>query len=219
MQQLFTSDLRPGDLLLQANSGSVGSRIIEWAQRHAHQLNSQVVHAAIMFDNAFVIEAVLHGIQASDLRVQRAGYGYLVYRPRRADLAKQAARCAKAMFEMNQSRKNLPYAGPYQLAGSLSASAGTAPKADDMVRLFNRIREGEKQSLFCSQFIVFVYQFAGQLIGYSPTAIFAASAAKVSPSTLGSLLQSNPNFEEAGYVMPGERMKQPEKKGVRGAAI
>ncbi len=77
-----------------------------------------------------------------------------------------------------------------------------------MVKLFNRIREGAKQPFFCSQFVVFVYQFAGQQMGYNPNAIFAASAARVSPSTLASLLQTNSYFEEAGYVMAGERLKK-----------
>lgn len=208
MEQLFTRDLQPGDLMLQVHSGAVTSRIIEWAQRKAHQLNSQVVHAAIMFDNNFMVEALRHGIQASDLRVQNATYGYLVYRPRTEELAKRAAKCAKAMFEINQRHKNLSYPLPHKMAGSLSANSGAAPEADEMVKLFKRIGEGAKQPFFCSQFVVFVYQFAGQLMGINPTAIFAASAAKVSPSTLASLLQTNSYFEEAGYVMAGERLKK-----------
>ncbi len=208
LEQLLTRDLRPGDLMLQVNSGTVASRLIEWAQRLAHQLDSQVVHGAVMFDNNFMVEALGHGIQASDLRVQNAAYGYLVYRPRREDLAKRAAKCAKAMFEINQSHKNLSYPLPHKMAGSLSANSGAAPGADAMVKLFNRIREGAKQPFFCSQFVVFVYQFAGQQMGYNPNAIFAASAARVSPSTLASLLQTNSYFEEAGYVMAGERLKK-----------
>src|SRR5713226_5423470 len=158
LEQLLTRDLRPGDLMLQVNSGTVASRLIEWAQRLAHQLDSQVVHGAVMFDNNFMVEALGHGIQASDLRVQHAAYGYLVYRPRREDLAKRAAKCAKAMFEINQSHKNLSYPLPHKMAGSLSANSGAAPGADEMVKLFNRIREGAEQPFFCSQFVVFVYE-------------------------------------------------------------
>jgi hypothetical protein len=208
MEQLFTRDLAPGDLLLQVHSGAVTSRIIEFAQREAHQLNSQVVHAAVMFDNNFSIEALGHGIQANDMRVQNAAYGYMVYRPRADALAKRAAKCAKAMFEINQSRKNLPYPWPHKMLGSLSADSGKADGADDMTKLFNRIRSGAKQPFFCSQFVVFVYQFAGQLIDYNPNAIFEASAARVSPSTLAALLQANSFFEEAGYLIAGERIKK-----------
>src|SRR5258708_14106454 len=75
MERLLTRDLRPGDLMLQVNSGTVASRLIEWAQRLAHQLDSQVVHGAVMFDNNFMVEALGHGIQASDLRLQNAAYG------------------------------------------------------------------------------------------------------------------------------------------------
>jgi hypothetical protein len=208
MDQLFPRDLRPGDLMLQVNSGTVASRLIEWAQRQANQLDSEVVHGAVMFDSNFMVEALGHGIQASDLRVQNAAYGYLVYRPRREELAKRAAKCAKAMFEINQSRKNLSYPWPHKMAGALSANGGAASGADEMTRLFNRIRDGAKQPFFCSQFVVFVYQFAGQQMGCNPNAIFAASAARVSPSTLAALLQANSYFEEAGYVMAGERLSK-----------
>jgi hypothetical protein len=185
----------------------VTSRIIEWAQRKAHQLNSQVVHGGVMFDSTFMVEALRHGIQASDLRVQNAAYGYIVYRPCSEDLGKRAAKCAKAMFEINQHQKNLAYPLPHKMAGSLSANSGAAPEADEMVKLFRRISDRAKQPFFCSQFVVFVYQYAGQLVGINPASIFAASAAKVSPSTLASLLQANSYFEEAGYVMAGERLK------------
>jgi hypothetical protein len=208
VEQLFSRDLRPGDLMLQAHSGAATSRIIEWAQRKAHQLNSQVVHAGVLFDNNFMVEALRHGIQASDLRVQNASYGYIVYRPRSDELARRAAKCAKAMFEINQRQKNLAYPLPHKMAGSLSANSGTAPDADEMTKLFRRIGDGAKQPFFCSHFVAFVYQYAGELAGINPAAIFAANAARVSPSTLASLLQSNSYFAEAGYVMPGERLKQ-----------
>ena len=39
-------------------------------------------------------------------------------------------------------------------------------------------------------------------------AIFEASAARVSPSTLAALLQANSFFEEAGYLIAGARIKK-----------
>lgn len=210
MEQLFTHDLRPGDLMLQAPSPAAGSRAIVWLQRKAHQINPQVVHAGILFDNNYMVEALLEGITANDLRVQNAAVGYMVYRPKNGDLARRAAKCAKAMFEIHQNKGNLPYPllkRPDKMVGALSADSGKAPEADALTKLYNRIADGETQYFYCSQFVVFVYQYAGELAGISPASIFASSAARTSPSTLAQMLVSNHAFEEAGYLMPGERIK------------
>ena len=65
--------------------------------------------------------------------------------------------------------------------------------------------KGRGHDFFCSQSVVFVYQFAALQSGLPARSIFPVADAKVSPSALASLLQGNPYFVETGYMMPNER--------------
>lgn len=205
MNQLRCADLRAGDLMLKFNAGSVINQAIALGQRAAAQLNPQVVHAGVMFDNIFIVEASGGGIHASDMRVQNASYGYLVYRPRSMAIANGAGTCAKMMFDIQVRHGNLKYSVPGAVK-SLFPGGGAGPRGPgDMDQLLDRILEGRTHRFFCSQFVVYVYQFVAEQNGISGASLFALPDSKVSPSTLASLLQANPHFAEAGYMMPNER--------------
>lgn len=203
-QQLFSRDLRPGDLMLKFNSGSRTNKIIRLGQTAAGKENPDVVHAGIMFDSSYIIESSGPGLVANDIRVQNKPYGYIAYRCRNASIATGAGTCAKMMFDIQGRTKGLKYSAA-GAATSLLGGPGKAKSRDQMEDLLDRILEGKTNRFFCSQFVVYVYQFVAEQNGMPARSVFNFSDAKVPPSTLASALVASPYFEEAGYVMPNER--------------
>jgi hypothetical protein len=74
-----------------------------------------------------------------------------------------------------------------------------------MDALLTRILEGRQQRFFCSQFVVFVYQFVAEQSGIPAAALFNVNDAKVAPSELAAKLQHHRYFKEVGYMMPNQR--------------
>jgi len=203
MKQLKCIDLKGGDVMLKISDGSIFSKVISASERLRGQLNPSVVHAGVMFDGVYIIEALENGISGSDLRVQDRTFGYMVYRPTVDSLARGAATCAKMMFDINTTNGTVKYNFPLTAIGP--GGMGKAMTASAMSRMFDGLLEGRGHRLYCSQFVVWVYQFVARQNGISGAELFSASDAKVSPSNLASLLQGNPWFRELGYVMPNQR--------------
>lgn len=202
MQQLKCRDLKSGDLLLKLNDGSFTSNIISFGQTGL--LNPKVIHAGIMFDNNIIIEASGPGVIANDLRIQDKKYGYIVYRPTNPAIAAGAGTCAKLLFDIQHKHKTIKY----NLIGTVMTrigSSGTAKSPEQMDKLLDDVLAGKNSPMFCSQFVVFVFQFVAEQNGQAGSTIFNISDAKASPSRLASILQSNSSFKEAGYMMPNER--------------
>jgi hypothetical protein len=204
MQQMKTCDLSPGDVMLKASDGSILSKVISLGQNLRGQLNSQVVHAGVMFDGTYIIEAQGNGVSANDLRVQNRKYGYLVYRPVRPNFSQGAGTCAKIMFDIQMRNKNLKY-NLVGAVGSLFGGPGNARTAADMDGLLDRILAGKGHPFFCSQFVVYVYQFVAEQNGIPARQLFNLNDAKVSPAVLARKLQGSPFFKEVGYMMPNQR--------------
>lgn len=202
--QLRSRELKPGDILLKINDGSLIGRAIEFGQSVMGGRNSSIVHAGVIFEPPFIIEAQGSGISANDLRVQNLTYGYLIIRCTDANMAAGAGTCAKVMFDIQQRGKNLPYTVPGAV-GSLFGGPGQPATRSDMDALFDRILDGKSHPFFCSQFVVFVYQFVAEQCGIPAEFIFKAKDAKVSPSALAAMLTRSGSFYEAGYLMAGER--------------
>jgi len=190
--------------MLKASDGSVLSKAISLGQHLRGQLNPQIVHAGVMFDGPYIIEAQGSGISANDLRVQNKHYGYLVYRPVRSNIGQGAGTCAKLMFDIQMRNKNLKY-NLLGAIGSLLGGPGRAPTPADMDGLLDRILAGKGHPFFCSQFVVYVYQFVAEQNGMRGAQWFNLNDAKVSPSVLASKLQGSPFFTEVGYMMPNAR--------------
>jgi len=77
-----------------------------------------------------------------------------------------------------------------------------------MDNLLTRILEGKKQKFFCSQFVVYVYQFVGEReqLGIPASQVFNTNDAKVSTSELPALLGAKPAlFSEIGWLFANER--------------
>lgn len=202
--QLRCADLRAGDILLKVSDGSLLSGAIQFGQAFVGGLNSSIVHAGILFDPTFIIEAQGAGISANDLRVQNLAYGYYVFRCSDAHMGAGAGTCAKMMFDIHGNGRNLGYS-VLGAIGSLLGSPGRAATRGEMDGLLDRILEGRDQRFFCSQFVVFVYQFVAEQCGVAATTLFASADAKASPSSLATSLNRHRLFAEVGYLMPGQR--------------
>jgi len=220
MKQLFGRDLRPGDVLLRMatefsqnlKGDNIPGKVLETAlhkviglgQRVAGQPNAFLAHAAIALDTQFVIEARQAGVTANHLAMTNRGCGYYVYRCTNAALARGAATCAKMFFDIAQTGGNMNYA-KIGAVKSLFGPGGNAKSAAEMETLLDALLKGRNHNFFCSQFVVYVYQLAAYQSGLAAKTLFNISDAKVSPSVLASMLQGNPHFQEAGYMMPDER--------------
>lgn len=202
--QLLCRDLAPGDILLKVSDGSIVSRAIQLGQSLAGGANPGIVHAGLLFDKTFMIEAQGPGVLAHDLRVQNKPYGYYVFRCTRPDMARGAGTCAKMMFDIHHQGGNLGY-NLLGAIGSLFGSRGKPATRGDMDALLDRILEGRSQPFFCSQFVVFVYQFVAEQCGVAADTLFSMSDARAHPSILAARLSSHPLFREAGWLMPNAR--------------
>jgi len=197
-------DLRAGDILLKVSDGSILSRAIELGQTATGGRNAGVVHAGVMFDSTYIIEAQAAGISANDLRVQNRSYGYYAFRCNRQNMAQGAGTCAKMMFDIHKTSGSLRYS-VLGAVGSLFGGGGRPTTPQDMDQLLDRILEGRNQGFFCSQFVVYVYQFVAEQCGLPAASTFSLAAAKVPPSTLATHLAASGRFTEVGWLVPNER--------------
>jgi hypothetical protein len=204
MGQLTCNDLKPGDLMLKIGDGTIISKGITSLQKGTGHANSMLVHAGIMFDKHYMIETVGAGVIANDLRVYNKNYAYRVYRANSPEIAKGAGTCAKMLFDIEGRQGNINYA-LWGAIGSLFGKKGKAQGRKELDGLLNRILKGKNTSFFCSQFVVFVFQYVAEQNGKAANSILPGHAAKMNPSNLGAQLVNSSQFSEAGWMFAGER--------------
>lgn len=224
MEPTRCRDLHPGDILLKVIDKSPLSLLIGAAQAITGAARPFIVHAGLMFDRTYIVEAQASGISANDLRVQNKRYTYVVYRPKRSDLGRGAGTCAKMLFDIHQRQRNRTHTlqvgskkKSWKTGGSMQYSAqgaagslfgtggGTALAPGQMDDLLTDVLEGRSHRFFCSQLVIYVYQFVGAQCGLAPSAIFSGSDAKIHPSRLASMLSMSPHFGEQGVMLPNVR--------------
>jgi hypothetical protein len=191
-------------------------------QALANAAKPHIVHAGVMFDRTYIIEAAREGIRANDLRVQNKGITYTVHRCVRTDMAQGAATCAKMLFDIHQRRttrheitlgsKRFRWktGGPlsYSVAGalkSLAGAGGVATTPTEMDDLLTDILAGEAHPFFCSHFVVYVYQFVGVQCGLQASSVFPDAAATIHPSALAGMLEVLSFFNQVGFMVPDVR--------------
>ena len=205
IRQLMSRDLQAGDIFLKVNDGSVLGSAIEFGQSLTGGKNARVIHVGLMFDKTIAIESQGPGITAHDMRVQNKRYGYLIYRCKNPNVARGAGTCAKMMFDIHRAKGSMGYSIGGALR-SLSGSGHGAPVApEQMDALLDRILAGRNTGFFCSQFVVYVYQFVAEQSGSPAASYFPFSDAKAPPTTLAASLLRNPRFSEVGYLLPNQR--------------
>lgn len=222
MEPLRCRDLAPGDVMLKVLDRAPLSVGIATLQALSLAARPHIVHAGVMFDKTFIIEAASAGIRGNDLRVQNKDLTYVVYRCAKSDMGQGAATCAKMLFDIHQRRtirheirigsksKSWKTGGPlsYSLAGafgSLAGAGGAAAAPAAMDDLLTDILAGKAHPFFCSHFVVYVYQFVGVQCGLHQSAIFQDEAATINPSALAGMLEANPHFNLVGCMQPAVR--------------
>ncbi len=131
---LTRKDLRPGDIMCQFMTGSWAGKIIHAGQALTSHSNSTIVHAGVLFDDTYVIEALNKGIRGTDLRIQSRTLHYMVYRPVNLNMARGAADCANMMLKINAAQKTLSY----DIRGAIGSifGSGTTPRLPPRWRTF-----------------------------------------------------------------------------------
>jgi hypothetical protein len=205
MQQLRCADLRSGDILLKMANETMTHAIIQFGQRVlAGQKNWRLAHAAIAFDTQFAIEAQAVGVTANHLSMKNRDCGYIVFRPNVVSLGQGAATAAKLLFDIAKTHDNMKYNTPGVVTG-IFGSKGTSKSAGEMDALLTKVLQGKGHKFFCSQFVVYVYQWAAEQCGIPARNVFDIADPKVSPSDLATLLTANTHFSEVGYMVAFER--------------
>ncbi|HEY1647510.1 MAG TPA: hypothetical protein VGF96_06000 [Terracidiphilus sp.] len=202
--QLYGRDLRSGDILLQVNTGTMTHQVIRFGQKLMGRGNEEIIHAGIMFDNRFIIESAGRGIAANDIYLQDKPYAFQVYRCQNADLARGAGTCAKMFMDMHKNSGAMKYNAEGAL-GSIFSKPGAPRTREQMDQAFDRMIKGLSHPFFCSQFVVFVYQFAAEQSGIVAGKLFPFADACVPPSVLATSLKTHPQFRETGYLMENQR--------------
>lgn len=205
MPQLYGRDLRPGDILLEWNGGTAVHQVISFGQRVMNRGTDQLIHAAVMFDNRFLIDSTSDGITARDIYMKDKVYSFSVFRTNNPALADGAATCAKIFMDMNANMKkgiSYDYTGA---VASIFKKPGAAPSPGALDSAFESLIKGKNHPFFCSQFVVFVFQFVAEQNGIAAKSLFPFAEGCVPPSLLGSTLKTHPMFREAGYMLANQR--------------
>lgn len=204
MPQLFGRDLRTGDILLQVNTGTAVQQAIRLGQKAMGRGNEELIHAGILFDNRYLIESAWRGISAADIYLQDKPYSYQVYRPNNPMLAAGAATCAKIFMDIHARTGGMPYSVKGAVS-SIFKQPGVAASRDQMDIAFGDLIKGKNHPFFCSQFVVFVFQFVAEQNKLAAGKMFPFNDGCVPPSILAANLKSHPMFREAGYMLANER--------------
>src|ERR1700744_2318712 len=146
-KQLRCADLAGGDIMLQYNQGNVAGKLIAFGQAMVGDKSSEIVHAGVMFDKSYMIEALMQGISGSDLRVGNKGMAYRVYRPRNRMLATTESNVVKFLFDHHQSHGSMPYSW----GGAVGAIGAARPmSADGVDKMLDDIFKLKPTAFFCS---------------------------------------------------------------------
>lgn len=201
--QMRCRDLKSGDIMVQQSLGNIPGRLIAFGQFMTGHKHTELIHAGIMFDTTYIVEALGGGILASDLRLQNLNCGYHVYRARKPEIGTIAGNLAKLLFDLHGTNKNMTYStvGAVKSIGTAKA----AKSAGDLDGVLDKIFEGKSSPFFCSQFVVVTYQAAGGQIGMAPSTVLPLDDARVSPARLASMLDVSPNFDHIGFMLPNQR--------------
>jgi hypothetical protein len=200
---LLCRDLKAGDIMVQESMNNAVGKVIAFGQSKFGQANSNFVHAGIMYDSTYVLEALGAGIVSNDIRVGTRACGYSVFRPKNQQLATIAANFGKLLFDSHGARHKLKYS----VVGAIkSLGSEKSPKTTSEVdRLVDKIFGSTGKSFFCSQFVVVTYQIAGGQIGIAPAAVFPLDDGAISPARLETRLQSSRVFDQVGVMEPNKR--------------
>jgi len=117
--QLTCSHLQSGDVLLKLDAGTNVNVLIEIMQTAVGAEFPSVVHAGVLFDPHYVVEASGLGVHANELRVANAGFECIVYRCTDPSIAAGAGTHARILLDIHAEQHSVQY----NLMGALGSAA------------------------------------------------------------------------------------------------
>ena len=194
-------------MLKIADMNNTRNRQIRFVQKWTNKLNYNITHAGIMKSKEgttdIIIEAAKSGLEEHSLRGKNAHVGYIVYRAVNPQLAAGAATAASLLYDIHKAKKSVRY-NKKGLFPSVLFGDKKPKSAEEMDEILDKILSGHNNPMFCSQFVVYSYQWASTQMGMSEDKIFNVNDSRVSPAKLAEMLQGNPNFTEVGYLIGNE---------------
>ncbi len=200
LKQLHCTDLRGGDIMLKIlDVNSKFNRQIGRVQQLRGYSNYNIVHAGIMEDTACIIEAEESGLEEQSLLEKNIHVSYIVYRANNPKMAEEVTREAQLLYYTHLQRKSVRY-NKLGLLPSLFGR-GKPKSAKKMKKIYHKIISGRNNPMFCSQFVVYLYQWIAEQLGISAKEIFDRNDSKVPPAKLAEMLENNTFFTEVGYII------------------
>lgn len=203
LKQLYCKDLKGGDVMLKIlDVNSKFNRQIGRVQRFRGYSNYNIVHAGVMEDTTCIIEAEKSGLEEQSLLEKNAHVSYIVYRANNPKMAEDVARGAQLLYYIHLQRRSVRY-NKYGLLPSLFGR-GKPKSAKEMRKIYQKITNGQNSPMFCSQFVVYLYQWIAEEMGIPARDIFDRDDSKVPPAKLAEMLQCSTYFTEVGYMVGNE---------------
>ena len=237
-KQLYCRDLKPGDIMLKLNISDrsflqdIASNdhyaifedfvrnAIFLAQKLTGRKNAEIMHGGIMINSSQIVESSGVGIGKYELAgSEDLGTYYVVYRLLNPSvgagfsMSEAAGSASEFLFSMHKDDNLVPY-NFRGLPWAVLLPNGTAKSDPQIMGIIDKIINGTKQEMFCSQFVVYAYQLAavqikqdpkGSQLGINTKDYFDSNDARTSPADLATLLQNNPRFAMVGYMTSNQR--------------
>jgi len=204
LSQLYCKDLQPGDIMLKCvDETNSFNKKIKWTQKIAKYNNYRIIHAGIMKNSEIIIEAAGTGLSERSILEKNAHVGYIVYRANNAEMAKGVAATAELFHAIHMQHNSIQY-NKKGLFPSVIFKSGKPKSPEEMDKVYEKIIAGKNNPMFCSQFVVYVYQWVSTQMGIPAKEIFNINDKRVPPAKLAEILQGNKSFTEVGYLIGNE---------------
>lgn len=202
------ADMRVGDVLLEHSQGHAVQRLIKAGEalfsRNVHGGSSDIVHAALYVGDAggrqYVMESTGDGLNRND--ITNTGVSYEVYRYVDSGVAEIAAAVAESY--VCEAQKGGEAYGTYAYSKSLGSVFSSSSRGSGAVTaesgLWGASQHPPSTSFYCSNFVVRVFQAAGQTLS-PPVVPIDADYRHVSPKELQSRLNQSTNWTHFGNLV------------------
>lgn len=191
----YLGDLRGGDILLQvADPETTDMRRIAQRLTGSGSSHSKIVHAGIMSNNYNIVEAGL-----SKRQIWLRPGTWVVYRAIDPKMAEGAATAATLLRDIHRRHNSIKYPDDLRKLLPCVLLPPSKPKsADEMDDFYERIMKDQNSPMFCSQLVVYIYQWVATQSGIPAEKVFNIKDNRTSPARLAKILEGSSQFTRLG---------------------
>ncbi len=199
--QVRCDALRPGDVLFKYGTNHPVAVMIKLLTR------SEFSHAAVVAESRHeVIEANGKGINRNDLRTENLHFEYEVYRCKDESLARGAANAADLVVAINEAKQGRAARYNYKdflkfpiwkLNASNADFRTDAGFEEGLAEMLN----GGGMTFFCSQFVVYCYQWAARQKGLNALDVLHTGDRVTTPVKLHGIVSTSNRFTHVGRML------------------